>query len=98
MVEHDPLAEAMNQFKDVGISQDEYDMLLQRAITSRIRVDESTWLRDKPTAFYYGMLAAWRIYSSLHRSHGIVLRDKVTGKLFDDELGDEISIVIKSLT
>lgn len=97
MLPDDIIDNLYNNFKDVGIDQETFDLLVQRAITSRVSIDNSLWLRDKSIDFYFGMLACWRLYSALHKKVGFNLKNLQTSRYVDDELGEEISIVITSI-
>lgn len=95
---NDILSNAMSQFMDLGVTGDQFEYWLQRAITRKVRIDESRWLRNQHPVFYFGMLAAASIYATMHREKGIQLTDPEDGRPFDELLLEDLTLIIKSIS
>ncbi|SRR6266849_3779157 len=97
--DNDPIDSILRQFLDLGLTGDQFEYWLQRAITrGKQRIDETQWLRDKHPVFYFGMMAVAMMYRDIHRAKGIILTLEEDGRLFDDKLLEDLTLVIKSVT
>lgn len=85
------IIKALNGFYDTKISNDILDSFINQVEAKDVEIEIDLWRKDNDIEFYFGMLAAWRLYTAIH----LKTANSNSYNQFDFFLRDQLSLVLK---